>query len=425
MNFMNRKTILLQTMFISPTLGSESSVAWNHVKFMSNYHDIHVLYGASNPKQLGDITEMDTYLRTNKVNNVVFHSVVPGRGSKVFVALRKRVEKIPFLRKISYIAYHYWHKDAYKYAKELVKEVDFDCVHFLGPIGYREAGQLWKLGLPYMRGPVGGTYQRPKSLFKVLNLRSKILFYTRDVINWAQLNFSVSLRRSFCKIDVLLTTTTRVQYDFEKVHHKKSILLPENSVAEIHGLNASKFEIVKENVQLIWVGSIDARKALILLLEALSKCCAENYTLNVVGPDGGMQSHCENFLIKNNIHTNVIFHGTVPRNQVFEMMNNAHLHVICSLSEGHPTTQWEAMSVGLPTLTLDHCGMGDIINDKCGYKIAISTYKKTIADMSKVLQNVFDNPKQLVELGESTIKEAENHTWEKRVGFFNDLYSKF
>ena len=39
--------ILVLAAFISPTKGSEYSVAWNYVKHMSKYNNLTVVYGAS------------------------------------------------------------------------------------------------------------------------------------------------------------------------------------------------------------------------------------------------------------------------------------------------------------------------------------------------------------------------------------------
>lgn len=421
---MERKNILLLTMVISPTLGSEYSVAWNHVRFMSKYHNIHVLYEASS-NVLGDASEMKTFLNKQRLKNVTFHHVPPGNTGKFIYALKSKYDKFLYSRYLLYIAFSLWHRTAYKYAKELSKRQAFDLVHFLGPIGYREPGQLWKLDIPYIRGPVGGTYQRPTSLFKALTFKERIIYRIRNVINWYQLHLSKGLRRSLKNTDVLMTTTTGVQSDFLKVHHKESILLPENSISEIHGLNQAKFKTIHQRVELITVGGIEGRKGQIIILEALAKQKNRDFVLHIVGRDSNMSNRCKKFVSDNNFENNVIFHGALPRNDVIKMMNDSHLHVISSLSEGHPTTQWEAMSVGLPTLTLDHCGMGDVINEKSGIKIPITTYEGTIDAMADSLGELLENPQKLVDIASTTIEEAKKYSWENRIKFFNELYSKF
>lgn len=419
---MERKNILLLTMVISPTLGSEYSVAWNHVRFMSKYHNIHVLYEASS-NILGDASEIKTFLNKNNLKNVTFHHVPPGKPGMFIYKVKSKFGKFVYSRYLLYIAFSLWHRTAYKYAKKLSMVQEFDVVHFLGPIGYREPGQLWKLNIPYIRGPVGGTYQRPISLFKAVSFKEKVVYRIRNVINWYQLRFSIGLRRSLKNTDVFLTTTTGVQSDFLKVHHKKSILLPENAISKIYGLNQEKFKTIYQKVELIIVGRIEGGKGQILLLEALARQGNKNFVLHVLGRDSNMSNRCKKFVTDNHLETNVIFHGVVPRSDVFKMMNESHLHVISSLSEAHTTVQWEAMSVGLPTLTLDHCGMGDVINENSGFKIPITTYEGTINAMAAILQEVLDNPQKLIKLGKTTIEEAKKFTWDNRVKFFNNLYS--
>ena len=54
------KNILVLAAFISPTKGSEYSVAWNYVKHMAKYNNLTVVYGASGDV-LGDCSEMERY----------------------------------------------------------------------------------------------------------------------------------------------------------------------------------------------------------------------------------------------------------------------------------------------------------------------------------------------------------------------------
>ena len=63
----------------------------------------------------------------------------------------------------------------------------------------------------------------------------------------------------------------------------------------------------------------------------------------------------------------------MPFHRTGLQLNSTHLHIITSLGEGNPTTIWEAMDRGIPTVSLNHCGMKDVICDKCGVKINIET----------------------------------------------------
>ena len=66
--------ILVLAYAISPTRGSEYSVAWNYVTRMSKYHKLTVLYGCSG-NHIGDCEEIERYATGKGIHNVDFSCV--------------------------------------------------------------------------------------------------------------------------------------------------------------------------------------------------------------------------------------------------------------------------------------------------------------------------------------------------------------
>ena len=62
----------------------------------------------------------------------------------------------------------------------------FDLIHYVGMIGYREPGYLWKLGLPYVWGPVGGTNNAPQQLMERMPLIGRMKLTFRSIVNTFQ-----------------------------------------------------------------------------------------------------------------------------------------------------------------------------------------------------------------------------------------------
>jgi len=57
----------------------------------------------------------------------------------------------------------------------------------------------------------------------------------------------------------------------------------------------------------------------------------------------------------------LVWHGHIPRPDAIRIMSGAHLHIITSIAEDNPAVIFEALTYGVPTLTMDHCGMGNVI----------------------------------------------------------------
>ena len=385
------KDILVLAYAISPSKGSEYAVAWNYVTAMSRYHRLTVLYGTSG-EHMGDTVEMERYIREHPVPNVTFVAVAPSRTAERLNALNKRGIFVYSF----YLAYRQWHKSVYRAARELVRKKHFDLIHYVGPIGYREPGYLWKLDLPYVWGPIGGT-RNPS--FRLLGAVStfpglcKLLF--RTVANVLQLHFGRRIRLALRRTDVLLTATTENRDNIRRVHRIDSIWLPENGVAgAVVPPDANKF--TADTLHFIWIGRIDNNKALIVLLDALQLVDTDSpVVVHVVG-DGPLRPRMERYAGRRGVGHLIRWHGKVSRTEVFELLRRSHLHIISSLSEGNPTTIWEAMSCGVPTMSLDHCGMHDVICDRCGIRIPIRSYAQVVRDMGAQMQRLIRTSQDIV-----------------------------
>ena len=106
------KNILVLAYQLSPTKGSEYSVAWNYVSRMSKYNHLTVLYGASG-EHLGDCEEMLQFARENSLTNVTFICVEPNAWTNILNWCNRQ----GFLNYTFYFAYNHWQKQVYKVVK--------------------------------------------------------------------------------------------------------------------------------------------------------------------------------------------------------------------------------------------------------------------------------------------------------------------
>ena len=218
-----------------------------------------------------------------------------------------------------------------------------------------------------------------------------------------------------------MTATTAEQDIFKKIYGIDSKYIPENGL--LNESYSEKTNNLSDNeINLIWIGRIDENKALIILLEALRKMNNRNkIQLHIVG-DGILCDSLKNFSNRNSLTKNITWYGAVSRNRVFDLLAQSQLHVITSMTEANTTVIWEAMSAGIPTISLDHCGMHDTICEKCGVKIPINSYEQVINDLAFQLDRLVANPIEIEKLSMGVIECAKNYTWDKRRVFFNRMY---
>lgn len=408
------KKIIVLAYALSPTRGSEYSIAWNYIVEMAKDNSLVVLYGVSGDN-LGDVKEIETWLISNSVPNVRFVSVLP---SKLTSTLNYFNQKGIFPYTF-YFAFRSWHRQVFDVAKNLTEHENFDLVHYVVPSGFREPGYLWKLGLPYIWGPFAGIANRPRQLLKSLSFKTRIFFTIRNWANFIQFNYNHRLEKALNATDLLLTGTSETKELIEKKYNISSICIPEHAIVT-DGIGDFKYK-EGDVFNILWIATVDARKSLNFLIEALGKIKTDNWQLHVLG-DGPRKPAMQRLAEKMGISDKISWYGKIPRSGVFELLKSAQLHVITSLGEGTTTVLFEAMANGVPTITLNHCGMKDVVCEKCGVKIDLLSVDQVIDDISKAISGFIRNPEQINRLSAGVRECAKSYTWENRRKLFNCYY---
>lgn len=360
------RTILLLVYDISPYRGSEASVAWNYVINMMHTNQLIVIYGKGKD-------EIKNYLKTNIMSNVSFYNVAHFDDSGA--GLLGTIKWIFNERK--------WHKKAFELAKSIIEKEQIDIIHFKSPIGFREPGYLWKLNIPYIWGPIAGVHNRPFVLYKALSLNGKLDALMRRIVHNGMLRFMPRVKKAIKKADYIFAATPVTYKQLKTIHHRNTHYLPEHGILSMESNTPVIYNSI--NINLIWLGTLCERKALVILLDALAKIKDLPFCLHVVG-QGGLFQKLKTYSEQRGLLGKVVWHGQVDRRQAQEIFNRAHLHVLTSLGETTSTVVFEAMSKGIPTMTLDHCGMSGVVCEKCGIKIPIKSYNQVVGDMARHIQ---------------------------------------
>lgn len=412
-----KKKILISAYAISPFRGSEYGAAWNTVTHLASQHEVWVLYGMSD-NFMGDTQTMRKYVEETPLASVQFIEVQPGPLAKAITLLDKAG-----LGWFFYLAYYLWQKKALRAAREVLKTVDIDVVHQLGPIGYREPGFLWKLDKPTVWGPIGGMNIVNKELLKGKAFSTRLKFKVKNAINYIQLNYSKRIREAFLQADVLVAATSAGQQTIREKFGVDSYYLSEQGIMSAAFLNESKFDHLNQQVQLVWSGTLIERKNLSMCLDVLAKVKQNNWILHILG-DGPLKEKLQRKAVELKLSNRLIWYGHIPRPEAIRVMSGAHLHIITSIAEDNPAVIFEALTYGVPTLTMDHCGMGNVICDKCGIKIKLDTYDSIVNNMSVALESVLANPHKLVDLAQTTLTCAAEHSWDNRLARLNNMYEE-
>ena len=401
--------VLLGCYACDPGYGSEPGMGWNFASNIARYHEVHILV------EEGEFKETLTRYaeqHPEAVRNMTFHYI-----------RRKHHDK---LRKIwppsYYWFYRAWHKKAYKYALELDKKENFDLVHQITISGFREPGYLWKLGKPFIWGPLGGFTDTPWCLMGSLGFTGGLHFATRNIVNFFQKRWGLAAKSAAKHSQTILTSTTKAVEEIKRFWKRDAILMNEVGLETNHTKYEASSHKIGTPLKICWAGDHIPRKALDILLHALP-LCKEKMELHVLSK-GPRMNAWKTLASKLKLDTIVHFHGFVPREEAFRIMSSCHVFCITSVREDTSTVVFEAFRYALPIIALDHCGFSTVIDETSGIKIPINSRKQVITDYARHLDFLATQEEERRQLSHGALARCELFTWDAKMEVLNNVYNQ-
>lgn len=413
-----RKRVLISTYCISPYKGSEFSAAWNMVMNLSRKYDLWVLYGSSD-EHMGDTATLRSYVANNDLKGVTFIEINAGSVAHFINYFNKLGFGWCF-----YIAYRIWQRECFRVATKVVSENHIDVVHQFGLTGFREPGFLWRIGKPSVWGPIAGTKLTDLKLLPEKNRAGRLKFYIKNLLTTIQFNYSQNVSEAFAKYTVLLGGTIQDKLNIEARFNRSCDYFPEQGVLKQPVFDANKFRNIASRVDFVWSGSLIDRKNLTLALNAFSEVSERHdWVLHVLG-SGPLESKLKGEAELLGIAEKVVWHGHIERERAIEVMRQAHVHLITSIAEGNPAVLFEAMSYGIPTIALDHCGPGDVLTSECAVKVPVDGFVNVRHTFAEALDSILDNRDRIVEMSKNTCAHAWKYMNDPRLEEMDRIYAR-
>lgn len=401
--------ILVSAYACSPNHGSEPGMGWNFVFGLSKVHEIHVI-----TEKIKWKSEVEKFLFENPHLNKNLH----------FYFIEKQRKKI--LRKLwppsYYWLYKKWQKQAYQLALNLDDKENFDLIHQLNMVGFREPGYLWRMNKPFVWGPIGGLENSPWRFLSSLGLRGFVFYLGRNIFNIIQRNFLLRARKAATRPNsVLIAATPGNQKWIKDLWNVDAQLICEVG----QEINQSLFETARRtkvdySLKIIWSGQHTPRKNLSLLLFAM-KGIDFPYELHILG-SGTETKKWQNLAVKFRLNKNCHWHGWLEREKAIEIMQTGHVLCITSISDLTSTVTLEALSYGLPIICLDHCGFSYVVTEECGIKIPVDSPINASKKIANSLHLLYENESFRQKLSSGAIKRAGEFSWDKKIAQLDSIY---
>jgi glycosyltransferase involved in cell wall biosynthesis len=239
------------------------------------------------------------------------------------------------------------------------------------------------------------------------------------------------MKRSLDRVDFVVTIS-----EFTRQEVLNYFSFPEERIKIIHygftplrvmsgGYSRLEKAVIGKKITqpyLLFPSSLDPRKNLGRLIEALAKCKNENSAfpqLVVVGipPDYWCVSDQAAQAKKLGVLENILMCGIVNRDIITELINNAHALCYPSLYEGFGIPPLEAMSLGIPVLAGKSSSIPEIVGPAACLVDPLSV-DEIVHGLNKI---VFDSEyrRKLIALG---YQQVSRYSWPKAAAEYIDLY---
>lgn len=289
--------------------------------------------------------------------------------------------------------------------------------------GFREPGYLWRLKIPFIWGPVGGTENASWHLISEAGVWGAIMEGMRNLINNLQFKYSMRIKKAMKKALVIVAANSDGKEKFKKIHKIDTILLPNNGIQSVI-TETEKTGSDQRAIRILWSSRMTHHKCLPLLLRALSGMPKKyDYELRILG-DGPQRRRWRMISHQLRIEQQCNWMGWLPYDQARKQYEWADVFVFTSLRDTLATVVLEALGYGVPVICLDHSGSRDVVTDQCGIKIQPGERNEVVSRLRGAIMTIADDRGKLEALSWGAIKRAQNYLWLENGKQMAQLYNK-
>lgn len=392
------KKLLLSAFACDPTRGSEPSYGWNWALGLAERgYEVHCF-----TRQVG----RSGIESRAKPDNLFFHYIeLPLKLEKLYSASTATM----------YIYYILWQQRAYKIARKMHGVSPFDVAHHVTWGSLQLGSFLYKLDIPFIYGPAGGGQKAPES-FKEYFEQYWGKEKQRETISKWMLQFNPACKKTLQKARVVLVSNNETLAMARKIKGSNvklslDVALPTSFSPEEELLKSPE----PNRLRLLWTGRFMPRKGVLLLLDVMKELKAySGITLTVVG-DGQMKESFLKRVEDYQLGQSVDWKGWVSYSEIRNYYATHDIFFYTSLRDSGSLQLLEAMSFGMPVVTIDLHGQALIIDEDRGIKCACDTPEIAIKNLKEAIIKLYNTPALVTEKSKGAYAFARQNTWNKKI----------
>jgi len=398
--------ILLSAYGCEPHKGSEQGVGWNWAEQVARYHDVWVITRQNNR------TAIEAYLRAKPIKSLNFSYI----DLPTWITFWKRGDRG------LYLYYLLWQIMCYFRARKLHRILVFDICHHVSFGTNWLPTFLWLLRIPFVWGPIGGFESIPKVFRDEYSWKWKLYESLRE---WIQfwIRFDPISKWTRNRSAMIITRTRTGSEKLSKYYKGNSITLLETGIDPNQLLIHNRIKEKKEMLSIIMVGRLIHWKGFSLGIRAFAKAVKSepNIRLEIIGT-GPEEDNLRKLCNKMKLDSKVTFSGVIPHTEVLKRLCEADIFLFPSLKDAGAWVIFEAMAAGLPLVSFDYAGPGEILNQQCAIKIMPTTPQEAVNGFADALLLLCKDDRLRNKLGAGALDRLMEFRWAIKGEIISDIY---
>ena len=401
------KTILATTYAVNPYKGSEDAMGWNYVYQVARFNRIIAI--------------------TRENNREHIEKYMAEHPDEVYANIRFLYFDLPqYLRWwkrgtwASMLYFLLWQKGVVGFVRK--QGLHFDITHHLNFHNDWSPSYLWQLGKPFVWGPIGHHPSIPEAFRATMPTGDKVKGVLTDLVKRYFWNRSAALAETKKHADYIWCMNDSVPevLDLTQKEYHISPSVATHDLGWMPERKGSFFHVMS-------AGRLVHMKGFDLTVLAFARFIKDNpganAVLTIVGK-GPQRKQILDLANASGIACRLNLIGWVERAALMEKMKRASVFLFPS-HEGAGMVVPEALSFGLPVLTLANCGPGQFVTPAYGAAVASDTYGGTVAALADELTRLYRNENTYQEM-RTAAREAfeEKFAWARRGEKLQSIYAQ-
>lgn len=397
-----------------PRRGSEEGVGWGWVRMIAGLAQVDVI--TADFQRAG--------VAQGGLAGVHFHYVQPRPWHYRPDDRWRRIEASA-AKPLMNLAYQGWLGAAARLARDLCTRHRYDLVHLITYVGFRFPGRFYRLGVPFVWGPIGGLENTPWRFLGVMGWDGALFFAGRNLINTAQKALLPGPRQAMRVAGArggLIAATAGIKREIAHWYGQRSTVICEIGPPADCAADCAQ-RAPGAPLQIAWSGQHLPGKALPLLLRGLAGLAPDrlDWRLTVMGT-GPLTGKWQALAQRLGIDDRIEWTGQLPRALAVRRMHAAHVFAITSLKDLTSTVLLEALSQGVPVVCPDHCGFANVVDASCGVKVPLQTPAQLARDLAAAIAALGADEPHRRALARGALVRTEAFSWARKADRLAAIY---